>query len=352
MKIKIYQINLERDRDRVAFAGLDYLQQFHGSTEVDGSIYDMVFEGDVDCSDLEDVFQVFNLDHPAEYQGRSLSVSDVVEIVEVPKFVDGIEPGFYYCDSIGFKQIEFNTEASRMPAEDTIRVVLLEPGKMARITEIGSTLAQMQAVVGGNIEPFYPFEEEVCIVCNEEGKLNGMPLNRAIRREETEVEMSYSELAARFREAERRGDGTHVTGYIVITEDCFNESYPVEARTYEVSSDNKAFQPNMGGYSIYASAADGSDPMVRLEHYLAVEKGGENGWKIERCYMKEPGREILDIIAGPCFICDCSRENFGSLSEEQLKRYEEKYRYPESFARIGGEIVAIPYKPTNKDQER
>ena len=35
--------------------------------------------------------------------------------------------------------------------------------------------------VGGWIEAVYPFEEEVCIVCNEEGKINRMPLNRAIR---------------------------------------------------------------------------------------------------------------------------------------------------------------------------
>ena len=185
-----------------------------------------------------------------------------------------------------------------------------------------------------------------------EGKLNGMALNRAIRAEETEVDMSYGELVSKFRETERRGDGKHVNGYVVISEDSFNEPYPVESRTYAISSDNKAFQPNMGGYSIYASAIDGSDPMVRLERYLAAEKGGADGWKIERCYMKEQSREILDIIAGPCFICDCSGESFGSLSDEQLKRYEAKYRLPENFIRMGGEIMAIPYNPKEKDQER
>ena len=348
MQIRIYQINMERDQNRVAFESLELLEQYQGSTRIDSSIYDQVYEGDVDCAGLEDVFRMFNLDHPVEYHGRSLSVSDIVEIVQAPK----LKPGFYFCDSIGFKQIEFDAEAVQVPTEDTIRVVLLEPGKLARITEIGRSLEKMQAVVGGDIEAFYPFEEEVCIVCNEEGKINGMPLNRAIRAEETEVDMSYGELVSKFREAERRGDGKHVTGYVVITEDSFNEPYPVESRTYEVSSNNKAFQPNMGGYSIYASAVDGSDPMVRLERYLAVEKGGENGWKIERCYMKEQGREILEIIAGPCFLCDCSGDHFGSLSEEQLKRYEAKYRLPEDFMRIGGEVVAIPYKPKDKGRER
>lgn len=394
MKIKIYQINMERDTERIAFESLELLEQYQGSKEINSTLYDMVYEGEVDCAGLEDVFQMFNLDHPEGYKGRSLSVSDVVEVVEAPKLVGiieteslkerytdfpsyaaaqdmlreqgtefsahdyinldipAVEPGFYFCDSIGFKRIDFDALAARQESEDTIRVVLLEPGKLARITEIGCSLEKMQAIVGGDIEAMYPFEEEVCIICNEEGKLNGMALNRAIRAEEAEVDMSYGEMVSRFREAECHGNGKHLTGYVVITEDSFNESYPVESRTYAISSDNKAFQPNMGGYSIYASAIDGSDPMVRLEGYLAVEKGGANGWKIERCYMKEQSREILDIIAGPCFICDCSGPNYGSLSEEQLKRYLAKYRYPEDFVRIGGEIVPVPYKPKNKEQDR
>ena len=42
---------------------------------------------------------------------------------------------------------------------------------------------------------------------------------------------------------------------------------------------------HLGGYSIYASSLDGSDPCVRLEQYMASEYGGKNGWQIERCYM-------------------------------------------------------------------
>ena len=39
----------------------------------------------------------------------------------------------------------------------------------------------MQQTVGDDIEAYYPFDAQVCIVCNEEGKINGLPLNRAIR---------------------------------------------------------------------------------------------------------------------------------------------------------------------------
>jgi len=86
-----------------------------------------------------------------------------------------------------------------------------------------------------------------------------------------------------FRKAERAG--THVCGYITFMQDCFTVQYSERSRTYAVSSGNKAFQPNMGGYSVYGSCLDGTDPCVRLEQYMAVERGGEKGWSVERCYM-------------------------------------------------------------------
>ena len=108
----------------------------------------------------------------------------------------------------------------------------------------------------------------------------------------------------------------------------------------------------MGGYSIFASAIDGSDPMVRLEQFMADEKGGKNGWKIERCYMKEPGREILDVISGTFFICGKEGEELVSLTDAQAKKYLELFRLPEQFFREGDAIEAIPYKPHEKDRER
>ena len=137
----------------------------------------------------------------------------------------------------------------------------------------------MQAVVQGSIEAIYPYEDRVCIVCNEEGKLEGMPLNRAVYTyEDHQVDMTYGALAAKFRAQERSGTGRHMLGYIVFTEDSFTEPYTEEQRTYVVSSDNKAFKPNMGGFSIYASSLDGVDKMVRLEAYMAAEHGGKDGW--------------------------------------------------------------------------
>ena len=99
--------------------------------------------------------------------------------------------------------------------------------------------------------------------------------------------ITYAEMKAAFREHELNYPKEHLTGCIVFTEDSFTETYSLESRTYRVSSDNKAFRPNMGGYSIYASAIDGSDNGVRIEQYMAAERGGSKGWKVDYCYMED-----------------------------------------------------------------
>lgn len=99
-----------------------------------------------------------------------------------------------------------------------------------------------------------------------------------------DVELKYGEMVGLFRGVEKTRKG-HVYGHIVFSSDSFTAPYSEEARTYVVSSDNKAFQSNMGGYSIYGSSLDGSDVCVRLEMYMCLERGGKDGWRVERCYM-------------------------------------------------------------------
>ena len=60
-------------------------------------------------------------------------------------------------------------------------VLIVESGKAPRQSEIRRNLASMQKVVGGTIQVLYPFEEPVALVCNDEGKLLGLPANRALR---------------------------------------------------------------------------------------------------------------------------------------------------------------------------
>lgn len=62
-----------------------------------------------------------------------------------------------------------------------MKVVICEPGQYARIADIEPTLKAKQEIVGGLIDCVYPWPNDmVGLVCNDEGKLNGMPLNRAL----------------------------------------------------------------------------------------------------------------------------------------------------------------------------
>lgn len=65
-----------------------------------------------------------------------------------------------------------------------LHVLVVEPGRRPRLQSIPHTLQAMQALVGGPIQAVYPFEEPVALICNEEGKLEGLPPNRDLRDEE------------------------------------------------------------------------------------------------------------------------------------------------------------------------
>ena len=71
-------------------------------------------------------------------------------------------------------------ESIQPEKEEKITVLLLEPEQEAKVIELDNSLESMQKTVGGNIEVIYPFTNDACIVCNEEGKLLGLPLNRAL----------------------------------------------------------------------------------------------------------------------------------------------------------------------------
>ena len=78
---------------------------------------------------------------------------------------------------------------------DTMKVLVVEPEKEPYAKEINSGLSSLQKEVGGYIEAVYPFEDPVAIICNEEGKLEGLPLNRALRDEDGHV---YDIIAGTF----------------------------------------------------------------------------------------------------------------------------------------------------------
>ena len=247
MHITLYQINMSRDEDRLTFCSLDTMKREAGAVPAES--YDKVFEGDIDCANLEEAYVLFNRDdRPGAKEFRSMSVSDVIAVRDPQSGAEA----FHFCDSVGFEEVDFDPELTTDRTDhhpNTIRVVLVEPGKEARLADVDPTLAGLYSAIKTDlIEAVYPFEEEVCIVCDEEGKIKGRDLNRALR---------------------------------------------------------------MDGDS-----------------------------------------EIYDIVAGTFIVCGCGGENFGSLTEEQQKKYLALYRWPERFFRVDGEIQAVPIKLLDRGDAR
>ena len=115
-----------------------------------------------------------------------------------------------------------------------MKVLLIKPGKKLEIVDIEPGLESLQKMVGGDIQVVYPFDDLVGLIVNDEGKLKGLPLNRALR----------------------------------------------------------------------------------------DAKG-----------------EIYDIIVGDFLVVGLTEDDFGSLSDELVKKFTELFEYPETFYRIGGQII-------------
>ena len=87
-----------------------------------------------------------------------------------------------------------------------MNVLMVEPGKAPYETQIGDDLQSMQALVGGYIQAVYPYEEPVALIANESGKLDGLPLNRALRDADGDV---YDIVAGKFLYRRTRRIGFH-----------------------------------------------------------------------------------------------------------------------------------------------
>ena len=157
--------------------------------------------------------------------------------------------GDHVLDADNFVDVEFESDdgkeisAEREPEsspENTIEVLMVEPGQYPCMERIGADLRSLQKAVDGDIQAVYPYDDAVALICGEEAKLEGKPLNRALR----------------------------------------------------------------------------------------DEKG-----------------EIYDIVAGKFFICGLGEEDFASLPKELQKKYEDKFRQPEAFLKMGSKIMAIPTEP-------
>ena len=118
----IYQLKQGDETRNFRFEPYDRLQA--AGNVVDKANYELVYSAELTPgTSLEDIYTRFNIDHPKDFEGHSLSVSDVVVLHQ-----NG-QDAAHYVDSFGYKEVpEFLQEQTQQPekinplkhVEDTI----------------------------------------------------------------------------------------------------------------------------------------------------------------------------------------------------------------------------------------
>ena len=197
------------------------------------SIHECLFikdDGEFQRPQLEEMVQSVNATEVSEADFLSDSVYHYDSEAKV------FEKATTFESRVAEAAVAYETAAPET-AKKTMTVLLVEPEKYPRPIEIGTDLEDLQKAVGGYIEVTYPFDEQVGLVMNEEGKLEGLPLNRAIRDD----------------------DG-----------------------------------------------------------------------------------QICDVVAGSFLVVGLTEESFGSLTPDQMQRFEQQFHQPEVFVQMGKGIMAVP----------
>lgn len=122
-------------------------------------------------------------------------------------------------------------------------VLIIEPERAPRLAEISGDLESLQGIVGGLIEAVYPYDDPVALICNEEGKLLGLPLNRELE--------GYDIIAGTFL-------------FCGLSEDDFDSLTPGLVRKYrEKFADPEIFM-QIGGRIIAIPMKQAEDPEPQL----------------------------------------------------------------------------------------
>ena len=167
MRIKIYQINPDRDINRVRNERLSNLQCCQGSPGIQASLYDEVFNAEMDFNGLEQLYTQFNtIGHPL-YRGGQMKVSDIAVT----------DDGAFYCDRFGFAPVDFD-EAQTQKPDNLMTVVYVEPGRPAYVAEVLHDLEAEQRAVAGERIDYLDNYDGTLIINNEDAKDMGLPGNR------------------------------------------------------------------------------------------------------------------------------------------------------------------------------
>ena len=107
----VYQLKHTEENHLLRFESLDRV--YAAGKTVDPANYDPIYAGPFTPGDsLETIYRDLNVDHPEDFRGHSLSMSDVVVLREYGKDTA------HYCDSIGFKEIPQFLDPQQAPEKE------------------------------------------------------------------------------------------------------------------------------------------------------------------------------------------------------------------------------------------
>ena len=86
-------------------------------------------------------------------------------------------------------------------------------------------------------------------------------------------------------------------------------------------------------------------------HNVCNDEGKLMGLPLNRALFDDDGH-VYDIVSGNFLIVGLGEEDFTDLSPDLMEKYGEQFKYPEKFARIAGEIIAVKQPATNEHREK
>lgn len=172
-----------------------------------------------------------------------------------------------------------NMEMNSVDNADVMEILLVEPGRRPRRVRIPGDFDSLQEAVAGHIECIYPFEDQIGIVCNEEGKLLGLPFNRALRNGRGKI---YDILVGNFL----------VVG---LSDEEFCSLTPELFEKYEEFYHTPDRFRNLSGYVIVTPCEDSEVPDGPADQYVIEFLDERNNVKEFRCGAGSP-EMALDLI--------------------------------------------------------
>ncbi|MDO5398004.1 MAG: DUF3846 domain-containing protein [bacterium] len=258
---------------------------------------------------LEKLYTWFNTDIPQDFKGHSMSVSDIVVLQR-----NGEEKA-YYCDSAGFVEApEFLSEQTQQitPDDRMTGEQVKTPRGSFYVTEM--TAEQMKAAGYGLHH------------MSDDGKY--LIMGNGTRAFAVAAEQPESNL-----EADKPKEKQPDTITVLVVEP-MQEPY-----VKKIPAGLEALQKEVGGT---IAAVYPSEKPIAL---ICNDEGKINGMQLNRALYDTEG-EMYDIVAGTFLIVGLGEDNFSSLTPDLQRQFMNRFKEPEIFVRINGDIQAVHVKPS------